>query len=61
MCEALELRSIRHSVERLRQFPVVEDAVAAYGLELHGARFGIALGLLEWMDDNGSFNVIELE
>jgi carbonic anhydrase len=58
LCERLELVSIHRSVERLKDFPVVADAIKGYGLELHGARFGIATGELEWMRPVGSFETL---
>ena len=51
----LELVSIKHSVERLKAFPFVAEAMETYGLEIHGARFSIADGSLEWLGADGSF------
>jgi carbonic anhydrase len=59
LADALELHSIRHSVERLRRFSFVQDAIDDYGLELHGARFGIASGELDWMRPDGTFQIVE--
>lgn len=58
LCERLELVSIHRSVERLKDFPFVAEAITGYGLELHGARFGIATGELEWMRPDGSFETL---
>ena len=58
LADRLELISIRHSLERLHQFPFVRAAIESRGLELHGARFSIHDGVLEWMDDNGEFHPV---
>ncbi|WP_300531708.1 carbonic anhydrase [Maricaulis sp.] len=58
LCDRLELVSIHRSVERLKDFPFVAEAIESYGLELHGARFGIASGELEWMRPDGSFETL---
>jgi len=58
LCDALELNSIRHSLERLHQFPFVEAAIAERGLQLHGARFSIHDGVLEWMGEDGEFHAV---
>jgi len=58
LCDALELNSIRHSIERLHQFPFVEQAIADRGLQLHGARFSIHNGILEWMGEDGEFHPV---
>lgn len=55
----LELRAIRHSVERLKTYPFVRKAVNEGRLALHGARFGVADGELEWMAEDGSFHNFE--
>lgn len=60
LCDDLELRSVRHSLERLLAFPFVADAVKEGGLALHGARFGIADGVLEWLQPDGSFAPVEI-
>lgn len=60
MCDRLELNSIRHSVARLRQFPFVEQAISERGLQIHGARFSIETGLLEWMDEGGEFQPVDV-
>ncbi len=44
---AIERESVRLSLERLRSFPFVEEAVQSHGLMLCGARFSIADGMLE--------------
>jgi len=58
IADRLELVSIRHSLKRILQFPFVRDAVETRGLELHGARFSIHDGVLEWMDSNGEFHPV---
>jgi len=56
--DTLELVSIRHSLERLKQFPFVRDAIEQRGLELHGARFSIHDGILEWLGEDGAFGAV---
>lgn len=51
----LELRAIRHSIERLKTYPFVQKALEEGRLALHGARFGVADGELEWMGEDGRF------
>jgi carbonic anhydrase len=51
----LELVSIKHSLERLKQFGFVQSAIEERGLELHGARFSIHDGVLEWLGSDGQF------
>lgn len=53
---AVERESIKISLDRLKTFPFVAEAISARGLELHGARFGIADGKLEFLDPaSGAF------
>jgi carbonic anhydrase len=59
IADDLELRAIRHSIERLKTYPFVTKAIEDGQLKLHGARFGVADGRLEWMEDDGSFSVFE--
>ena len=54
----LELVSIKHSIERLKTFPFVEEAMRERGMELHGARFSIADGRLEWLGEDGEFRTV---
>ncbi|MEE2567136.1 carbonic anhydrase [Hyphobacterium marinum] len=56
----LELRAIRHSIERLKTYPFVEKALAEGRLALHGARFGVADGELEWLGDDGTFSPVRI-
>lgn len=58
IADTLELVSIRHSLERLKQFPFVRDAIEQRGLELHGARFSIHDGILEWLGEDGAFGAV---
>lgn len=61
LCDDLELRSVRHSLNRLVGFPFVAEAVDEGSLCLHGARFGIADGVLEWMDADGVFRPVSFD
>lgn len=57
---ALEYESIRVSLENLASFPFVRQAVEAGKLRLVGARFGVADGILELMDEaTGEFSRID--
>ena len=47
---ALERESIVVSMERLRAFPFVADAIRTRGLTVEGARYGVADGRLEVYD-----------
>ncbi len=47
---ALEYESIRLTLENLRTFPFVADAIAERGLKLEGARYGVADGALELLN-----------
>jgi len=47
---AMERDAVKLSLERLMQFPFVAERVKAGKLEIHGARFGIADGVLEVLD-----------
>lgn len=58
IADTLELVSIRHSLERLKQFPFVREAIETRGLELHGARFAIHSGKLEWLQPDGSYSAV---
>lgn len=46
----LEYESIRVTLENLRTFPFVAEAIAERGLKLIGARYGVADGGLELLD-----------
>jgi carbonic anhydrase len=48
--EAMERDCVRLSLQRLLSFPFVEERVRTGTLALHGARFGIADGKLEMLD-----------
>lgn len=53
---ALEQRAVQLSLDNLRSFPFVRQAIAEGRLALHGAWFSIAEGRLEWLDpDTGRF------
>ena len=58
LCDAMELGSIKRSLERLMSFPFISEAVQAGTLTLHGARFGIADGELEWLHSDGRFAAV---
>lgn len=51
--EALEIASIRHSLDNLLTFPFVRQAVDDGRLRLHGAHFSIADGRLRVLDPAG--------
>lgn len=56
---ALEHAAIRTSLDNLRTFPFVQQAVAAGRLELHGGYFGIASGELLALDGgSGEFEPV---
>lgn len=55
IAERLELHSIRHSLQRLMGYPFVAERVRSGRLKLHGARFGIADGALEWLTLDDEF------
>ncbi|WP_429910551.1 carbonic anhydrase [Glycocaulis sp.] len=59
VCDAMELRSIKRSLERLLSFPFIAEAVQSGSLVLHGARFGIADGELEWLNADGRFEIVD--
>ena len=55
----VELESIRASLNRLRAFPFVAEALATRRLRLHGAWFSIASGEMLWLDeDGGDFHAV---
>jgi carbonic anhydrase len=55
----LERVAVRHSLAHLRSFPFVAEREKAGTLSLHGAFFGIATGVLEWLDESeGVFHPI---
>jgi carbonic anhydrase len=56
---ALEYESIRVTLENLRTFPFVQQAMENRGLKLVGARYGVADGGLELMDPKtGAFDPV---
>lgn len=56
---ALEHESIRVTLENLMTFPFVAEAVRARGLKLHGARYGVADGSLELLNNQtGAFETV---
>ena len=57
---ALEYGGICQSLDNLRTFDFVSDAIAAGALTLHGAWFSIGNGILHWLDrDTGAFETID--
>ena len=52
---ALELETVRVSIANLRTFPCIPEREAAGTLNLHGAYFAIADGVLHVMREDGSF------
>ena len=61
-CGALELASIRLSIDNLRSFPFVAEAEAAGTLHLQGALFDIAEGLLRVLNhDTGEFETVRMD
>lgn len=57
--ERTELCSIQHSLQRLMTYPFVRERVEAGNLKVHGARFSIADGELQWLTVDGDFqNVV---
>lgn len=56
---ALEFESIRVTLENLATFPFIKAAIAERGLQLVGARYGVADGGLELLDPaTGAFNAV---
>ena len=57
--DRLERKAIQFSLNQLNNFPFVASRVADGSLSTHGAYFGIASGVLEWMDrESGEFRPI---
>lgn len=61
LSDDMELRSVKHSLDRLMGFPFIAEAVRAGEVTLHGARFGIADGELEWLQDDGTFAAVSTD
>ncbi|MBL8558445.1 MAG: carbonic anhydrase [Hyphomonadaceae bacterium] len=56
---ALERESVKVSLENLRGFPFIAEAIETRGLKLAGARFGVADGRLELLDEaTGAFQFV---
>lgn len=56
---AMESLAVSLSIENLQTFPFVREAMAAGRLRLHGARFSIAEGELQWLDPKtGAFAAV---
>jgi len=57
--KALEREAVRHSLKQLNAFPFVAERVKAGTLTTHGAFFGIATGVLEWLSQgDGGFQPV---
>lgn len=57
--DALEHESIRVTLENLSTFPFVRQAIKERGLQLRGARYGVADGSLELLDpETGVFHLL---
>jgi carbonic anhydrase len=55
----LERAAILLSLDNLRTFPFVRQAMESRGLKLEGAWFSVAEGALYWLDDESrEFNVV---
>lgn len=58
-CSDLEHESIRVTLENLATFPFVKEAIETRGLQLAGARYGVADGGLEVLDqESGVFKAV---
>jgi carbonic anhydrase len=55
LSERTELCAIRASIERLKGYPFIADRLKSEAIQLHGARFSIADGALEWLTVDGEF------
>ena len=57
---ALEWAGVRQSLEYLKTYPFVVQAMNSGQLQLHGAWFGIAGGELSWLEtESGQFRVVQ--
>lgn len=52
---ALEQEGVKVSIENLKTFPFIQDALASGQLKIHGAVFAIADGKLRVLQDAGQF------
>lgn len=59
LIEQTELCSIQRSMQRLLTYPFISERVDAGTLKIHGARFGISDGELEWLTVEGDFAQVE--
>ena len=51
----MELEGVRTSIENLKTFPFVQDAIRDRSLAIHGTYFAIADGVMHVMDADGEF------
>jgi carbonic anhydrase len=59
---SLERAAILNSLENLKTFPFVREAMESRGLALEGAWFSIAEGALYWLDrETGEFRLVEAD
>lgn len=55
----LESLAVMTSIENLKGFPFVKNAIEQRALKIHGARFSIAAGELQWLDpETGAFSPV---
>ncbi|WP_421791284.1 carbonic anhydrase [Hyphobacterium sp.] len=59
LTDQTELCSIQRSMQRLLTYPFIAERVEAGTLKIHGARFGISDGELEWLTIEGDFAPVE--
>ena len=57
--KAMELETVRLSLNNLMSFPFVKARVESGHLKLHGAYFAIEDGVLHMIDDMGAFKPVE--
>lgn len=60
LCRECEKESIMISIENLRSFPFIEQAVKERGMQLHGVYFDLEQGQL-WYHDDASNNFVEMK
>lgn len=59
LCSALEMEAIGTSIENLKSFDFVRDALEKDQLDLHGAWFAVASGELHWRSESGQFRLVD--
>lgn len=59
---AVEREAVKLSVERLLKYPFIAERIANGSLQVDGARFGIATGVLELLDQKtGEFSPVKIK